>query len=160
MEPHNVTPAAIIANDSYSCKFLWRIFLSMKWQPIFHTVVCIWRKSCWIAKYCTFPHCVVLCFLVRMIYVQSSRLQGQRKFALSSSPKFEASHRSLIWKGTTWNGLHSEMKEKNEIEKWVKVDVLWANSDLEGWKMKKKWKYQKLQFLKSPLMVGSISMAS
>lgn len=52
------------------------------------------------------------------------------------------------------------MKEKNEIEKWVKVDVLWANSDLEGWNMKKKWKYQKRQFLKSPLMVGSISMAS
>lgn len=51
-------------------------------------------------------------------------------------------------------------RKKNEIEKWVKVDVLWANSDLEGWKMKKKWKYQKLHFLKSSLMVGSISMAS
>lgn len=111
------------------------------------------------------PHCVVLCFLVRMIYVQSSRLQGQRrKIALSSSPKFEASHSSPlkeVWYGKEQLGIDFIVKwKKNEIEKWVKVDVLWASSDLEGWKMKKKWKYQKLQFLKSPLMVGSISMAS
>lgn len=66
-----------------------------------------------------------------------------------------------VWYGKEQLGMDFivKWKEKNEIEKWVKVDVLWANSDLEGWKMKKKWKYQKLQFLKSPLMVGSISMA-